>query len=136
MLKTVVFQTIQFSISTFFVFTQLNVKLVLFLTIQFCIITQFSSIWPIDRTLSCATTPDQSGPKSDGNEGILHIPQSSSIIEASPSDCLASYPGVVLPHCRNAVSVFCSLIQLGNAILGTSGLGSSSIKVILTRFDI
>ena len=43
--------------------------------------------------LSSATTPGQSGPCSDGNEGVLCIPQSSSITEASPSDCLVSYPG-------------------------------------------
>ena len=42
-------------------------------------ITQFSSIWPIDRTLSGATTPGQSGHGSDGNEGVLRIPQSSCI---------------------------------------------------------
>ena len=42
--------------------------------------------------LSGATTPGQSGPGSDGNEGILCIPQSSSITWTSPSDCLASYP--------------------------------------------
>ena len=63
--------------------------------------TQFSSIWPIDRTLSSATTLSQSGPGSDGNEGKLHIPQSSSITGTSPSDCLVSYPrqssGEVLP---------------------------------------
>ena len=41
--------------------------------------------------LSDASTPGQSGPESDGNEGELHIPQSSSITEASPSDCLVSY---------------------------------------------
>ena len=34
-----------------------------------------------------------SGIKSNGNEGVLHIPQSSSITETSPSDCLVSYPG-------------------------------------------
>ena len=33
-----------------------------------------SSIWPIDRTLSSATTPNQSEPQSYGNEGELHIP--------------------------------------------------------------
>ena len=32
-----------------------------------------SSIWPIDKTLSGATTPGQSGPGSKGNEGVLHI---------------------------------------------------------------
>ena len=52
-----------------------------------------SSIWPIDKTLSGATTPGQSGPGSDGNEGALHIPQSSSITGASSSDCLVSYTG-------------------------------------------
>ena len=49
-----------------------------------------SSTWPIDRTLSGATTQGQNEPGSDGNEGVLRIPQSSSIIEASPSDCLVS----------------------------------------------
>ena len=43
--------------------------------------------------LSGATTPDQSGPGRDGNEGVLHIPQSSSITITSPSDCLLSYAG-------------------------------------------
>ena len=43
-----------------YVYTQLNVKTVLFQTIQFSISTQFSSIWPIDRTLSGVTTPGQS----------------------------------------------------------------------------
>ena len=33
-----------------------------------------SSIWPIDRTFSSVTTPGQSGPGSDGNEGVLYIP--------------------------------------------------------------
>ena len=50
-----------------------------------------SSISPIDRALSGATTPSQSGPGSDGNEGELRIPQSSSIAEISLSDCLVSY---------------------------------------------
>ena len=43
--------------------------------------------------LSGATTPAQSGPGSDGNEGVLRIPQSSSITATSRSDCLVSYPG-------------------------------------------
>ena len=46
-----------------------------FQTIQFSISLQFSSIWPIDRTLSGATTPGQSGHGSDGNEGMSYIPQ-------------------------------------------------------------
>ena len=54
---------------------------------------QFSSIQPIDRALSDATIPGQSGPGSNGNEVVLHIPQSPSITGISPSDCLVSYPG-------------------------------------------
>ena len=40
-----------------------------------------------------ATTPGQSGPGSNGNKGVLCIPQSTSITGVSPSDCLMSYPG-------------------------------------------
>ena len=43
-----------------------------------------TSIWPIDRTLSGATTPGKSGPWSEGHKILLRIPQSSSITEASP----------------------------------------------------
>ena len=50
----------------------------------------FSSIWPIDKTLSGATTPGQSGPGSDGNEGVLRLPKSSKISESKASDCLGS----------------------------------------------
>ena len=62
-------------------------KTVLFQTIQFSIITLFTSIWPIDRTLSDATSPGQSEPGSNGNEGLIRISQSSSITEVSPWDC-------------------------------------------------
>ena len=100
--KTILFQTIQFSISTQFKFKDsLIVKTFLFQaiqfsqtvltqTIQFSISMQFSSIQPIDRALSGATTPGQTGPESKGNEGVLRIPQSSSITGTSPSDCLVS----------------------------------------------
>ena len=47
-----------------------------------------SCIWSIDRTLSGATTPCQSGPRSDGNQGVLRIIQSSSITGTSPLGCL------------------------------------------------
>ena len=56
-----------------------------FQTIQFSTSTHF--IWPIDRTLSGATTPRQSGARSNGDEGVLRILQSSSITGTSPSDC-------------------------------------------------
>ena len=79
------------------VYQQLNGQTVLFQTSQFCISCLFvdmsnHSIWPIDRTLLGATTPGQSGPGSNGNKGVLRIPQSSSITGTSPSDCLVSYP--------------------------------------------
>ena len=48
------------------------------------------SIWLKNRILSSATTSVQSGLGSDGNEEVLHIPQSSHIIEASPLDYLMS----------------------------------------------
>ena len=60
-----------------FVYTQFNDETVLLPTIQFrinhCIANSF--IWPIDSTLLCATTPGQSEPGNDGNEGVFHIPQ-------------------------------------------------------------
>ena len=76
-----------------FVYGWLNVKTVLFQTIPFCISTQFSSIKHIDRTLVGAINPGQSGPGSDGNEKVLYIPHSSRITGTSSSDCLVSYPG-------------------------------------------
>ena len=42
--------------------------------------------------LSGVTTLGQSGSGSNGNEGVLRIPQSSSITGTSSSDCLMSYP--------------------------------------------
>ena len=55
--------------------------------------TQFSSIWPMDKTRSVATTLSSSKPGSYGYEGALHIPQSPSITGTSPLDGLVSYPG-------------------------------------------
>ena len=105
--KTVPFQTIPFSISTLFKCP----KTVLFQTIQLSISTQFSAIWLIDWTISVATNPGQSGPGSDGNEGVLCIPQSANITGTSQSDCLVSYSGHLLggvsPLCREAVGVLC-----------------------------
>ena len=68
-------------------------KTVLFQTIRFSKSTQYSSTWPIERTLSGATIPSQSGTGSDGNKGVIRIPQSSSYTGGSSSDFLVSYPG-------------------------------------------
>ena len=48
-----------------------------------------SSIWPIDRILSAATTPGQSGTGSHGNEEVPHIPPNPKT-GSSPSDVLMS----------------------------------------------
>ena len=60
-----------------FVYTQLNEPTVLFLTIQFSISHLFalSYICPIDRTLSCAITPAQSEHGSNVKEEVLCILQ-------------------------------------------------------------
>ena len=109
--QKILIQTIQFSISIDFVYTQWNVKIVLFQAIQFSISMQFTSIWPIEGTLSGPTTLGKSGSGSNGNKGVLHIPQSSSITGTSPSDSLMPYPGHRLGNltiCRDAVGVFYS----------------------------
>ena len=108
-----------------FDYIQLNVKkTILFLTLQFSI-SHFlhsvkmcnSSIWSINRALSVATTADQSGPGIDGNKGALRISQSSYITKASPFDWLMSYPGHSLvrvsPLCRDTVSVFNGPSRMG-----------------------
>ena len=74
-----------------------------------------SYIWPSDRALSGAGTLGQSEPGSNGNEGVLHIPQISKA-GTLPSDCLMSYPGHSLvgvgvgvwPFCKDAFGVFYS----------------------------
>ena len=100
----------QFSLVWVFFCLHTNVKTASFQAIHFSINTQFSSIWFIDRTLSGATTPGQSGPGSEGNEGLLHITQKTSITGTSPSDYLASHlghslEGGGLPLCRDAKSI-------------------------------
>ena len=58
--------------------------------------TQFSSILPIARAPSGATTPGQCRTGSGRNEGVFHIPQSSSITGTLLSDWLTLYPGHLL----------------------------------------
>ena len=81
--------------------------------IQFSISTQFSSISLKYRTLSGATTPGQSRPGSDGNKGVLRIPQNSIMTGTSTSDCLSkTHVGGVLFLFGEAVVVFYSLSRL------------------------
>ena len=70
---------------------KLDVQTVLFQTIQFSISTQFKCqtvLFDIDRALSGVTTLGKCGPGSGRN-----FPRSPSITGTSPSDCLVSYPG-------------------------------------------
>ena len=124
--QTVQFQPFQFSISIIFVYSQVNIKTVLSQAIQFSITTQFSFIWLVDRTLSGATTPGQSRPGSNGNEGVLCIPQSSSITGTSPSDCVVPYPGHSLRGC------FTSLQRCNRCILQTQPTGQNSVNLMIT----
>ena len=67
----------------------------------------------MDRTVSSASTSDQSGHGSNVNEGVLHIPQSSSLmLELHYQIVLCHiqdprWVGVLLP-CRDAVGLFYS----------------------------
>ena len=54
------------------------------------VICLHSSIWPINMAPSGTTTPSQSAPDNNGNEGVLHIPQNFKA-GASPSDGLMPY---------------------------------------------
>ena len=83
-----------------------------------------SSIWPIDRTLSGATTLSQSGPESADDEEVLYIPQSPSIIGTSPSDYSMVYPEYSLGALtfRDEVSVFYSPSRLGWKQVGSFSL--------------
>ena len=58
-------------------------KTILFQAIQFSTSPEFSSISPIDRTLLDATTTGQSWPGRDGYEVVLRIYQSSGITGTS-----------------------------------------------------
>ena len=67
-----------------------------------------SSIW----TISCSFTLGQSVPGCDGNERVLHIPQS--MIRWFSTIYRTLVAGGVLLFCRDAVSVFYSPSQLGS----------------------
>ena len=84
-----------------------------------------SSIYPIDRILSGASIPGQNGPGSNGNEEVLHIPQSSRT-GVSLSDSLVSYLGHllmgILPIFGDAVGVFYSLSQPDKQVIAYLGV--------------
>ena len=71
--------------------------------------------------LSGATTPSQSGPESEGNEGVLQIPRISKS-RASPSDGLMSYPGHSLGEGLTPLQT-CSRCILQRQLTGLGGGG-------------
>ena len=96
-----------------------------------------STSWPIDRTLSGATTPDQNGPESNGNERVLHISESSSITRTSPSDCLVLYPGHSLREFNSCeVQYTCDVYtaaasrHIGRAVVGGCWPETHGVKKI------
>ena len=93
-------------------------KIVLFQTIQFRISMHFSSISPIDRALSGATTPSQNRHGSYGNEVVLCIPKSCSITRTSASVCLVSYTRTLLggPYSSTEMQLAYSTAPVDRAI--------------------
>ena len=69
-----------------FVYTQLSNRAILFLTIWHtpfvCTVFNVKQFYLTHRLdLSGANTPDQGGPRSNGNEGVLYIPKSPVVLE-------------------------------------------------------
>ena len=74
-----------------------------------------SPIWPKDGALTCTTTVNQSGPRNNGNEGVLHTPKISRN-GALPSDTVLCHSQDtpfeemgVLPLCREVSQHILSL---------------------------
>ena len=68
-----------------------------------------SSIWSIDRTRVSATTPGQSGPWSNGNEGYIAFLKSLALLELHCLIVLCQIRilvGGILPLSRDVVGVF------------------------------
>ena len=82
-----------------FICSQLNSFKKCYLTL-FILFVQYSKwlkscVWPIVGNVTGTTTPGESEPVSNGNERVLHIPQSSHN-RSSPSDGLVWYLGLLL----------------------------------------
>ena len=80
-----------------------------------------SSIWPINRTLSGAITPGQSGPGALAMKGYFAFPKSHHQISVISRTLM----GWVLLSCRDAVSVFYSPSLLGLIAIGAWCIGHS-----------
>ena len=96
---------------SFVLVRSLNIKTVLFQVIQFSISTQFSSIWPINRALSGATTPGQRNLGAMAMTSASHSPKLQhhwNLTISFFSVIFRTLVGGGLPLCRGAVSVFYS----------------------------
>ena len=72
-------------------------------TERYIVLTSNSYIWPIDRTLSDATTPCSCGPGSDDNERYSAFPKAPALPEPHYQINMISrtFIGVVFPLCRD-----------------------------------
>ena len=95
-----------------------------------------SSLWPKDKTLSGAFTPDQSGPESDGNKEVVRIPSKFqhywSLTIRLFSFISRTLVGGVLTLCRDVVGVFYSPNSLGLTTLELSFEKTTSHPVKIT----
>ena len=95
------------------------------------------SIWPIDRILTGTTSHGLSGPGSNDNEGVIHVPIRY-MSGASPSDDLFSYlrhsVGEGSPRlCKGAVGVFYSPNRVGQLVRRVLPLNRSAVRVFYSR---
>ena len=79
-----------------------------------------SSIWPQNRIVTGASTPDQSGPGSDDNEGYSFFPKAPPFVKPHHQSVwchiqVNHWRGLTL--CKDAVGVFCSNSWLGQMII-------------------
>ena len=123
--KTVLFQTIQYSIRTqfkcqkqfFFKYITsawvccLNFKIFLFQTIQLSISPQFSSIWPMNRTLTCVTLPGRVDLGAMAMKGYSAFPKAPALLKPYHQIFRVMsriFVRGVVPLCKDAVGVFYS----------------------------
>ena len=92
------------------------------------------SIRPIDKTLSGATTPGQSGPGNDGNERVHCIPQSTSITGASLSDYLMPYR--LVGRGWGVMQLVYSIAPTNWAKVGVGNIGMTNAKFGEHHFSI
>ena len=84
-------------------------------------VTNFTFIWPIDRTLTSTTTMGRSEVRSNGNQVMLNVHQRLRT-GLSPSGAIQCHIqdtrwSGVLPLSKNAVSIFYKPAQLGSCVI-------------------